>query len=40
MIPKTARPFPISLTDPHSSECGYSSETHKIKPEAFVRVST
>jgi hypothetical protein len=40
MIVKTARPFTISLANPHSSECGYSSELHKIKPEALVRVST
>ncbi len=40
MMIKTARSFTISLPNPHSSECGYSSETHKIQTEAFVRVST
>ena len=29
MIVKTARPFTISLPNPHSSECGHSSEPHK-----------
>src|SRR6266566_7620309 len=27
-IAQIARAFPISLVNPHSSECGYSSETH------------
>jgi uncharacterized membrane protein YkoI len=31
MIVKAAPPFTISLANPHSSECGYSRETHKLK---------
>jgi len=37
MIAKTARPFEISLPNPHSSECGSSHETQK--PEAPTRLS-
>jgi hypothetical protein len=37
MIVKTARPFKISLPNPHSSEYGSSRETQK--PEASTRLS-
>jgi hypothetical protein len=36
MIFKTARPFTISLPNPHSSECGSSRERQK--PEASSRL--